>query len=183
LKEAKSVARILAVKAFLVVRCGILLFTLSSCVLLEPRGAREVYVAPGSETAIIEAEWRVATVRVEKTVGSASLQEEARSILEVTLAREQGRARRTPGRVPAPAPNVEPDGPAIPALSLDAVIREREFMRDYRSLNAVSVELRLYESDPARPVAMALYSENTRDTIESHAYLYRLIRKAMGLVR
>ncbi|MBN1836705.1 MAG: hypothetical protein JW820_12695, partial [Spirochaetales bacterium] len=137
---------------------------LSSCLLFEPRGARELYVAPGREETLKQGAWTLGSITLEKLAGSTSLESEARGILRLILARD-----------------FQPEGGAGPVLRLDASVREREFLRDYRSLNAVSVELRLYESGSEEPLAMALYSENTRETIESHAYLYDLMRRALGL--
>jgi len=168
--------RSLAVKGPPIIRFGVVLavllivlsVVLSSCLLVGTRGARDLYVAPGREEAVRRGAWEVGAVRVDKMVGSGSLEEEARSILRLFLARDTG---------------MRPGMEEIDALTLDAIIREREFLRDYRSLHAVSVELWLYERDPAVPVAVALYSENSRDTIESHAYLYRVLRRALRLFR
>ena len=151
---------------------GISIPMLASCLLPEARRARDLYVAPGGEELLDRASWGVGSVLVEQGVRSASLEAEARSILQVLLAQTGVRG----------TPEGSREGGAEELL-LDATIREREFLRDYRSFNAVSLELRLYQTDAERPLAIALYSENTRETIASSAYLYAVIRKALGVLR
>jgi len=143
-----------------------------SCLLFETRRARDLYVAPGYEQSFRTAGWIVGPVQVHKGVSTDSLEDEARSILQVLLLRDSASA--SVGDTAAPGGSGQ--------LTLAALIRQREFVREYRSLNAVSVELRLFDGDCETPIAIALYSENTPETIESHAYLYSLIRKALRVL-
>ena len=63
-------------------------------------------------------------------------------------------------------------------LLLRALIKEQAFSREFRDLNTVSIELSIFDPPKTGAVALALYSENTKDTIESYAYLHSVIRRA-----
>ena len=64
------------------------------------------------------------------------------------------------------------------SLSIQVLIKEEEFSREFWRFNTVTVELSIFDPPKRQPVALVLYSENTKETIDSYAYLHSLIRRA-----
>jgi hypothetical protein len=91
---------------------------------------------------------------VQKGFESLHLHANAKHILSLPLAKNTKKPRQ----------------PGTP-LRIRALIREEEFSRNFQTRNTVTVELSVFDLRSSEPVAIALVSENTRETIESYAYL------------
>ena len=142
--------------------CIVVLFcSLCSCLVLQPRRARDIYIESGYVKTVKEAELVLESLTVQKGFDSQSLEANAAYILQLMLV-QRNQDSPDPGKT----------------LLVRALIKEEEFSREFKSTNTVTVELSLFEPSKTEPVALALYSENTRDTIASYAYLHSLIRRA-----
>ena len=137
------------------------ILTLCSCLVLQPRRARNLFVASGYAETIKNAELILDSLAVQKGFDSQALEANAAYILRLMLVR-RNQDSADPGRT----------------LLLRALVKEREFSREFQTLNTVTVELSIFDPPTGEAVALALYSENTRDTIESYAYLHAVIRRA-----
>jgi hypothetical protein len=151
------VKRILLVAVFLLPLC--------SCLVLQPRCTRDRYIEPGYAEMIEQAALNLDSVAVRRGIASGALEANATYILELMLRRH----------------NAETSNPGH-ALSMRALIKEEEFSREFRSWNAVTVELSLFDPQGSKAVALALYSENTKETIDSYAYLHSVTRRALRLL-
>lgn len=140
---------------------GIILF-LSSCLLLETRRVQDLYVRSDYTELIKHAELVLDSITVQKGFDSQHLEANAEYIFRLFLARNSQELRQ-PGKL----------------LRIRALIKEEEFSRNFQTRNTVTVELSVLESISSEPVAIALFSENTRETIESYAYLHSIIHRAL----
>ena len=134
--------------------------SLCSCLAVQPRQARDLYIESGYAETVGEAELVLDSLTVEKGFDAESLEANAAYILRLMLARRNQEAG-DPGKT----------------LLLHALIKEEEFTREFRGLNTVTVELSLIDPPTGEAVALALFSENTKDTIQSYAYLHSVIRR------
>ncbi len=141
---------------------AVLSLSMYSCLLLNQRRARDVYVEAGKQEELESAVLVLDSVTVERGLDSGDLETSARRIFEVILGREAQTAKQ---------PQTE--------LLLRAFIREEEFTEEFKTLNTVAVELCVFEKDGQTPVAVALYSESSSKTIESYPYLYTVLRRAL----
>ena len=141
---------------------AVFFLSICSCLVYQPRHAKDLYVEPGYGQIIQKAELVLDSLRVQKGFDSQALEENAAYILRLMLEQRN-----------------QNSGHAGDTLSLHALIKEQEFSREFQTLNTVTVELSVFDPPESRIVALALYSETTRDTIESYAYLYSLIRRAL----
>jgi hypothetical protein len=137
------------------------LLTLCSCLAFQPRQAQDLYIEPGYAETIKNAELILDSLTVRKGFDSQALEANAAYILQLMLAR-RNQDSADPGST----------------LFLRALIKEEEFSREFHTLNTVTVELSIFDPPESNAVALALYSENTKDTIESYAYLHSVIRRA-----
>jgi hypothetical protein len=135
--------------------------SLCSCLVLQPRRARDLYIESGYARTVEEAKLVLDSITVQKGFDSQSLEANAAYILQLMLVR-RNQDSADPGKT----------------LLVRALIKEEEFSREFQSLNTVTVELSIFDPPKAKAVALALYSENTKDTIASYAYLHSLIRRA-----
>ena len=143
--------------------CIVVLFcSLCSCLVLQPRRARDIYIESGYIKTLKEAELVLESLTVQKGFDSQSLEANAAYILQLMLV-QRNQDSTDPGKT----------------LLVHALIKEEEFSRDFKSTNTVTVELSIFDPPGAEAVALALYSENTRDTIASYAYLHSVIRRAL----
>lgn len=140
---------------------GVVLF-LSSCLLFETRRVQDLYVQSDYTEKIKHAELVLDSVAVQKGFDSPHLEANAEYILRLLLARYTQNLRQ-PGK----------------PLQIRALIKEHEFSRDFQTSNTVTVELSVFDPRSRGPVAIALFSENTRETIESYAYLHLIIHRAI----
>ena len=138
---------------------GIILF-LSSCLLLETRRVQDLYVRSDYTELIKNAELVLDSITVQKGFDSQHLEANAGYIFRLFLARNSQELRQ-PGKL----------------LRIRALIKEEEFSRNFQTRNTVTVELTVLEPISSEPVAIALYSENTREMIESYADLHSIIRR------
>jgi hypothetical protein len=138
-----------------------LFWLLCSCMVFQSRRAQDLYIETGYTERIQRAELVLDTLTVRKGFDSQALEENAAYIVQLLLVRRNQDAADTGN-----------------ALLLRTLIKEEAFSRELRDLNTVTVELSVF--DPLKPqaVALALYSENTKDTIDSYAYLHSVIRRA-----
>ena len=135
--------------------------SLCSCLVIQPRRAQDLYIESGYPERIRRAELVLDSLTVRKGFDSRALEENAAYIVELLLMRRNQNS--------AAAGNT---------LLLRALIKEQAFSREFRDLNTVSIELSIFDPPKTGAVALALYSENTKDTIESYAYLHSVIRRA-----
>jgi hypothetical protein len=140
---------------------GIILF-LSSCLLLETRRVQNLYIRSDYTELIKHAELVLDSIAVRKGFDSQHLEADAEYIIRLLLARNSQELRQ-PGKL----------------LKLRALIKEKEFSRNFQNRNTVTVELSVLEPISSEPVAIVLFSENTKETIESYAYLHSLINRAL----
>ena len=59
-----------------------------------------------------------------------------------------------------------------------STIKEDSFLRDYESLNAVTIEIRLFKQGNDEPEIIFLFSEETKNTVSSYKYLYSIIKSS-----
>ena len=140
---------------------GIILF-FSSCLLLETRRVQDLYIRSDYTELIKQADLVLDSLAVQKGFDSRHLEANAGYIFRLLLARNSQELRQ-PGKL----------------LRIRALIKEEEFSRNFQTRNTVTVELTVLEPISSEPVAIALYSENTRETIESYAYLHSIIHRAL----
>lgn len=140
---------------------GIILF-LSSCLLLETRRVQDLYVRSDYTELIKHAELVLDSIAVQKGFDSQHLEDNAEYIFRLFLARNSQELHQ-PGKL----------------LRIRALIKEEEFSRNFQTRNTVTVELSVLEPISSESVAIALFSENTRETIESYAYLHSIIHRAL----
>jgi len=140
---------------------GIILF-FSSCLLLETRRVQDLYIRSDYTELIKQADLVLDSIAVQKGFDSQHLEANAGYIFRLFLARNSQELRQ-PGKL----------------LRIRALIKEEEFSRNFQTRNTVTVELTVLEPISSEPVAIALYSENTRETIESYAYLHSIIHRAL----
>jgi hypothetical protein len=134
---------------------------LCSCLAVQPRRAQELYIESDYAQRIETAELVLDSLTVRKGFDSRILEENAAYIVELLL------VRRNQDSATAGNP-----------LLLRTLIKEEAFSREFRDLNTVTIELSLFDPPKTGAVALALYSETTKDTIESYAYLHSVIRRA-----
>jgi hypothetical protein len=140
---------------------AVFFLSICSCLVFQSRRAQDLYIESGYAERIQRAELVLDSLAVRKGFDSQALEENAAYILQLLLAgRNQDSA--TAGQT----------------LLLHALIKEEEFSRELRDLNTVTVELSIFDPPKTRAVVLALYSENTKDTIDSYAYLHSVIRRA-----
>jgi hypothetical protein len=137
--------------------------SLCSCLVLQPRQARDLYVESGYGQTIEKAELILDSLTVQKGFDSQTLEANAAYILHLLLVQRN-------------QDSADPEK----TLLIRALIKEEEFSREFQTLNTVTVELSIFDPPKAEAVALALFSENTKDTIESYAYLHSVIRRAFG---
>ena len=142
---------------------AVFVLALCSCLVFAPQRAHELYVDREYRAAIGESRLTLDCLAVQKGFDSAGLEANAAYILHLMLARRNQNLSDTSAQ----------------ALSLRALIKEEEFSRDYRPLNTVSVELSIFDPPRESAVALALYSETTKQTIASYGYLHSVIRRAL----
>jgi hypothetical protein len=142
---------------------AVFVLSLCSCLVFQSRQARDLYIEPGYAERIQRAELVLDSLTVQKGFDSQALEENAAYILQLMLLRR----------------NQDASSAGNPLL-LRAVIKEEEFTREFRSQNTVTVELSILDPQNTKAVALALYCENTRDTIDSYAYLHSVIRRAFA---
>jgi len=140
---------------------GVVLF-LSSCLLFETRRVQDLYVQSDYTDQIKHAQLVLDSISVQKGFASPHLEANADYILRLLLAGNTQKLRQ-PGK----------------PLRIRALIKEEEFSRDFQTRNTVTVELSVFDPRSSKPVAIALFSENTRETIDSYAYLHSIIRRAI----
>lgn len=153
------------------------LVALGGCTLLPPPRAREVFVQPGAEEALSRRRLVLEAVTVDAGVASPRVRENALYIYELFIGRTN--ADRAPGASPGP-------------LRIVVSVREAPFVSGFETKNAVSVETRVFDGPPPaaaadlgvgpRPIAIALYSEETESTIASYRYLHEIIEKSLSEV-
>ena len=139
------------------------LLALCSCLVSAPPRANELYVDREYAGALRKAELVLDSLSVQKGFDSKILETNAAYILHLLLERRNQ--------------DLPPNGGE--SLSLHALIKEAEFPRDLQTLNTVTVELRIFDPPRTKAVALALYSETTKETIESYSYLHSVIRRAL----
>ena len=135
--------------------------SLCSCLLIQPRRAQDLYIETGYAERIRTAEVVLDSLTVRKGFDSQNLEDNAIYITKLLL------VRRNQDSATAGSP-----------LLLRGSIKEEAFSREFRDLNTVTVELCIFDPPKTGAVALALYSETTKDTIESYAYLHAVIRRA-----
>jgi len=140
---------------------GAVLF-LGSCLLFETRRVQDLYVQSDYTDQIKHAELVLDSIAVQKGFDSPHLEASAEYILRLLLAANTQKLRQ-PGK----------------PLRIRALIKEEEFSRDFQTRNTVTVELSVFDPQSSKPVVIALFSENTRETIDSYAYLHSIIRRAV----
>lgn len=138
-----------------------LFLSLCSCLVFQSRQARDLYIESGYAETIEKAELVLDSLTVQKGFDSQTLEANATYILQLMLVRRNQKSAN-PGKT----------------LLVRALIKEEEFSREFRNLNTVTVELSIFDPPKTKAVALALYSENTKNTTESYAYLHSLIRRA-----
>lgn len=135
--------------------------SLCSCLVLQPRQARDLFIESGYAETVENAELVLDSLTVQRGFDSQAIEANAAYILQLMLV-QRNQDLVDPGNT----------------LSMRALIKEEEFSREFQTLNTVTVELSIFDPPKTRAVVLALYSENTRDTIQSYAYLHSLIRRA-----
>lgn len=135
---------------------------LCSCLVLQPRRARDIYIESSYAKTVKEAELVLESLTVQKGFEPQSMEANAAYILQLMLVQR----------------NQDSSDPRK-TLLVRVLIKEEEFSREFKSTNTVTVELSLFDPPKTEAVALALYSENTRDTIASYAYLHSVIRRAL----
>lgn len=135
--------------------------SLCSCLVIQPRRAQDLYIESDYTERILRAELVLDSLTVRKGFDSRALEENAAYIVELLLMRRN-----------------QDSAAAGNTLLLRALIKEEAFSREFRDLNTVTIELSIFDPPKTGAVALALYSENTKDTIESYAYLHSVIRRA-----
>jgi hypothetical protein len=58
-------------------------------------------------------------------------------------------------------------------------IKEKPILKDYSTLNSVSLEIILYQKDVHTPAAMFLLSDETHNTVSSYTYLFEILETAV----
>ena len=138
-----------------------LFLSLCSCLAIQPRRAQDLYVESGYAERIQRGEVVLDALTVRKGFDSRAIEENAAYIMELLLMRWN-----------------QDSATAGNSLLLRTLIKEESFSREFRDLNTVTVELSLFDPPKTGAVALTLYSETTKDTIESYAYLHSVIRRA-----
>jgi hypothetical protein len=138
------------------------LLSLCSCLVFQQRQARDLYVESGYEGTIKNAELILDSLTVQKGFDTERLEANAAYIIQLMLV-QRNQDSAISGKT----------------LLIRALIKEEAFSREFQTLNTVTVELSVFDSPASKPVAMALFSENTKDTIESYTYLHSVIRRAL----
>ena len=137
------------------------IWSLCACLVAHPHRAQDLYVETGYADRIQTAEVVLDSLTVRKGFDSMGLEENAAYIMELLLGRRN-----------------QDLATAGDTLLLRTLIKEEAFSREYRDLNTVTVELSLFDPPKPAAVALALYSETTKETIESYAYLHSVIQRA-----
>lgn len=135
--------------------------SICSCLVLQPRRARDLFIESGYTETVENAELVLDSLTVQRGFDSQAIEANAAYILQLMLV-QRNQDLADPGNI----------------LSMRALIKEEEFSREFQTLNTVTVELSIFDPPKSRAVVLALYSENTMDTIQSYAYLHSLIRRA-----
>ncbi len=136
--------------------------SLCSCQVMQPRQARELYVESGYSEIVANAKLVLDSIMVQRGFDSGAIRENAAYILQLLLV-QRNQDLADPSKT----------------LLVHALIKEEEFAREFKTLHTVTVELSLFDPPKSGAVVLSLYSENTRDTIQSYAYLHSLIRRAL----
>ena len=139
-----------------------LFLSLCSCLVLQTRQTRDLYIESGYAERIEKAELILESLTVQRGFDSQALEANAAYILRLMLAQRNQDSEHS-GK----------------ALLVRALIKEQEFSREFHTLNTVTVELSIFDPPNTEAVALALYSENNKETIASYAYLHSLIRRAL----
>jgi hypothetical protein len=135
--------------------------SLCSCLVFQSSRAQDLYIENGYAKRIRSEELVLDSLAVRKGFDSQALEENAAYILQLLLVRwNQG--------------SVSDGDP----LLLRALVKEEAFSREFRDLNTVTVELSIFDPPKTEAVALALYTENTKNTIDSYKYLHSVIRRA-----
>lgn len=140
---------------------AVFVLSLCSCLFLPSRSARDLYIESGYTERVHSAELVLDSLTVRKGFESRILEENAAYIVQLLLVR-RNQDSATSGKT----------------LLLRALIKEQAYSREFRDLNTVTVELSLFDPPKTEAVALALYSETTKDTIDSYAYMHSVIRRA-----
>ncbi len=126
---------------------------------------------PEAEETLSKGLLALEAVAVEAGVASPRVRENALYIYELLIGRTN--AGRAPGTASVP-------------LHVVVSVSEAPFVSGFETKNAVSVETRVFVASPAaagaRPIVIALYSEETESTIASYRYLYEVIEKSLSEV-
>jgi hypothetical protein len=141
---------------------ALFLSSLCSCLALQPQRARDLYVQADYTETVKNAALLLDCLAVNKGFDSGLLEENAAYVFHLML-KQRNQAAAARDRT----------------LLLRAMIKEQEFSRDFQTLHTVTVELSIFDPPREEAVALLLYSENTRETIESYAYLHGVIRRAL----
>jgi len=72
----------------------------------------------------------------------------------------------------------ERETPAGSSLQAEVVLKEESFIKGFKQLNSVSLELIIRETDESI-VRMVLVSEETENTLSSYRYLYKILEKGI----
>ncbi|GAB4368533.1 MAG: hypothetical protein Kow009_05320 [Spirochaetales bacterium] len=68
-----------------------------------------------------------------------------------------------------------------PFLSLEVVLKEDSFIREYRTWNTITAEISLFDGPTL--AFQALYTEEAESTLSSYSYLYTFLERATREVR
>ena len=134
---------------------------LCSCLVLQPARTRDLCVEPGYTEKIRAAELVLDSLTVQKGFDSENLEKNAAYILQLMLLRRNHDASGSGG-----------------TLLLHVLVKEEELRREFRNLNTVTVELSVFDPPNTHAVALAFYSESTKATIASYAYMHSVMRRA-----
>ncbi len=149
---------------------GAIVIWLGGCTLLPPPRAREVHIQPGAEEALSTASVELRELSVEAGVATPRVRGNAAYIYALLIGRLN--VDRVATTTTAP-------------LRLLVSVSEAPFVSGFETKNTVSVETRVFAGPPEanpRPMAIALYSEETESTITSYRYLYDIVEKSLSEV-
>ena len=141
----------------------VLPFLLGSCLLLPPPRIQELYQRQGRPLKAEEYTLVLAGVSVIEAGEEERVADNTSRILDF-LIKKHARNTSTPSSI----------------LYLSACLEEEAILRDYETLNSISVELRLCTEEGGEPETIALYSEETKNTLSSYRYLFRIVADTFG---
>jgi len=140
--------------------CFLLLPFFFSCALFSGRTLQDSHIPPSYQEKIAQSFVFLNAVRVEKTGDAEQVQRNGDYICRLLLEKRNSRVISS-------------------EKSFTALVRLKEdsFLRDFRNLNTVAVEISLYAED--HPVAFYLFSQETEYSLSSYSYLYRTLETAL----